>query len=200
MTKRNYVKRNGNPTKNGKFVNHNLAGIINHYKNVEKGIINYYSLANNYSKLAAKVHFILKYSCVLTIASKMKLKTKKKVFKKYGKDLNISNEKGKIIACYPTIDFKKPKKIYAKFIKRYDKDLVKTLDSKFNIEERKDLKRLCVVCSSNANIEVHHVKFLRKRPKKSDFLEDIVSKMNRKKVPLCQKGYVDVRAGKYGGI
>lgn len=76
---------------------------------MERGILNYYSLATNYSKLAGKIHYILKYSCVLTIASKMKLATKKKVFKKYGKDLNILNEKKKIIACYPTIDYKKPK-------------------------------------------------------------------------------------------
>jgi len=139
LIEKNYAKRNGNPTRNGRFINHNLADIINHYKTVERKIIYYYSLANNYSNLAVKVHFILKYSCILTIASKMKLKTKKKVFKKYGKDLNILNEKGKIIACYPTIDYRKPKKIYTKSIKKYDKDLVKTLESRLN-RGRKDLK------------------------------------------------------------
>jgi len=198
LIERNYVKRNGNPTRNARFINHTLADIINHYRAVERGILNYYSLATNYSRLAGRIHFILKYSCVLTIASKMKLRTKKKVFKKYGKDLKILNEKGKIIACYPTIEYKKPKKIYTKSIKRYDVNLVETLDSRLN-RGRKDLKRPCAVCGSNANIEVHHVKSLRKRPKKGDFLQNMMSKMNRKQVTLCQKCHSDVHTGKYDG-
>jgi hypothetical protein len=51
---------------------------------------------------------------------------------------------------------------------------------------RKDLKGPCVVCGSNANIEIHHVRSLKKRPKKGDFLSDMMSKMNRKQVPLCK--------------
>ena len=112
LIEKNYVKQNGNPTRNVRFINHTLSDIINHYRAVEKRILNYYSLATNYSRLAKKIHYLLKYSCVLTIASKMKLITKKKVFKKYGKDLSILNEKGKIIAYYPTIKYKKLKKIY----------------------------------------------------------------------------------------
>lgn len=198
LIERKYARRNGNPTRNGRFIHHNLPDIINHYRSVERGILNYYSLATNYSRMAARVHFILKYSCVLTIAAKMKLKTKRKVFKKYGKDLKILNEKGKIIACYPTIEYKKPKKIYAKSVKVYTTDLVKTLDSRLN-RGRKDLKGPCVVCGSNEKIEVHHVRSLRKKPKKGDFLQDMMAKMNRKQVPLCQKCHADVHAGRYDG-
>nr|YP_009317774.1 hypothetical protein Nram.m66 [Navicula ramosissima]AOY40378.1 hypothetical protein Nram.m66 [Navicula ramosissima] len=198
LIERKYATRNGNPTRNGRFINHRLPDIINHYRSVERGILNYYSLATNYSRMAARVHFILKYSCVLTIASKMKLKTKRKVFKKYGKDLNILNEKGKIIACYPTIEYKKPKKIYTKSVKVYTTDLIHTLDSRLN-RGRKDLKGPCVVCGSNEIIEVHHVRSLRKRPKKGDFLQDMMIKMNRKQVPLCQKCHADVHAGRYDG-
>lgn len=124
---------------------------------MERGILNYYSLANNYGNLAARVHYIMKYSCVLTIASKMKLNSKKKVFKKYGKYLNILNEKGKIIACYPTIDYKKPKKFFKKSIKIYNEDLIKQIDSKIS-RGRKDLKGPCVVCASSAKIEIHHLR------------------------------------------
>jgi hypothetical protein len=103
-----YATTTGNPTRNARFTNHRLTDIINHYCAVERGILNYYSLANNYVTIAARVHFILKYSCVLTIASKMKLKTKKKVFKRYGKDLKILDEKREIKVCYPTIIYKRP--------------------------------------------------------------------------------------------
>jgi retron-type reverse transcriptase len=103
LIKNKYATKTGNPTRNGNLINNRLPDIINHYFTIERGILNYYSSANNYRNLAARVHFILKYSCVLTIASKMKLKTKKKVLKKYGKDLKIINKKGKIITYYPTI-------------------------------------------------------------------------------------------------
>jgi hypothetical protein len=117
LIERKYANKAGNPTRNNRLINHQLPDIINHYRSVERGILNYYSLASNYKNLAARVHFILKYSCVLTIASKMKLKTKKKVFKKYGKDLSILNEKGKAVACYPAISYKRPRKseIHKKF-------------------------------------------------------------------------------------
>jgi len=39
-------KKGGNPTRNGRYINHQLADIINHYRSVECGILNYYSLAN----------------------------------------------------------------------------------------------------------------------------------------------------------
>ena len=106
-----YATKIGNPTRNVRFINQRLINIINYYCAVERKILNYYSLANNYANIVARVHFILKYSCVSTIASKMKLKTKKKVFKKYGKDLKILNEKKDIKVCYSTVGYKSPVKI-----------------------------------------------------------------------------------------
>lgn len=198
LIERKYATKAGNPTRNGRFINHHLSDTINHYRAVERGILNYYSLCNNYGKLAARVHFILKYSCVLTIASKMKLKTKKKVFKKYGKDLKILNEKGKIITCYPTIDYKRPRKSYLKSFKNFDENLIEKIDTRVRRGQR-DLKGPCVVCGSNVNIEIHHLRSLRKRPRKGDFLEDMMSKMNRKQVPLCKSCHLDVHAGRYDG-
>lgn len=139
LIKKKYANKAGNPTRNGRFINNHLSDIIKHYLTVERGILNYYSLCNNYGNLAARVHFILKYSCVLTIASKMKLKTKKKVFKKYGKDLKILNEKGKIIACYPTVDYKRPRKSYLKSVKNFDENFIEKIDTRVR-RGRGDLK------------------------------------------------------------
>lgn len=196
LIERKYATKAGKPTRNARFINHQLSDIINHYRAVERGILNYYSLANNYGNLAARVHFILKYSCVLTIASKMKLKTKKKVFKKYGKDLKILNDKGKIITSYPTLSYKKPRKTIN--LKRFEEDFIEKIDTRVN-RGRKDLKGPCVVCGSSENIEVHHVRSLRKRPRKGNFLEDMMSKMNRKQVPLCKSCHLQVHSGRYDG-
>ena len=197
LVERKYANRKRKPIRNARFINHQLVDIINHYRAVERGILNYASLANNYGRLAARIHYILKYSCVLTIASKMKLKTKKKVFKKYGKDLKILNEKGKIVISYPSISYKRPKKIPSN-IKYFSEDYIDKIDARIS-RGRRDLKGPRVVCGSNEFIEVHHVKSLKKRPRKNDFLEDMMVKMNRKQVPLCRSCHQQVHAGKYDG-
>lgn len=110
LKERGYTKKDGSPTRNGRFVNHPLYNIVEHYKMVEEGILQYYKLANNYGRVAARIHYILKYSCALTIACKMKLTTLRKVFNRYGKNLNIRNESGNIITSYPTVDYRRPKK------------------------------------------------------------------------------------------
>jgi hypothetical protein len=90
LKERGFCKGPGNPTRCGRLIHLNPVDIITHYKNVEAGLINYYSMANNYGRFTARVHYILKYSCALTLASKLRLKTLKGVFNKFGKDLTIN--------------------------------------------------------------------------------------------------------------
>jgi Type II intron maturase len=103
LREKGFANKSNNPTRNGNFIVLSLADLINHYKTIERGVLNYYGFANNYGRVAARVHYILKYSCALTIASKMKLKTLSKVFSKYGGNLNIKDGDGKIIANYPAV-------------------------------------------------------------------------------------------------
>lgn len=107
LIKEGFAKKGGVPTRNNRFVNSSLCDIVKFFQKIEKQILCYYYLADNYNLLASKTHYVLKYSCALTIASKMKLKTLKKVFNKYGRDLKIKNQQGTIVACYPTVKHKK---------------------------------------------------------------------------------------------
>lgn len=105
LKNKGFVNRTGNPTRNSRYLNFDLWNIIEIYKSIEKRILNYYNLANNYGRMAARVHFILKYSCALTISSKMKLRTLRRVFKTYGKNLAINHNGKKIM--YPSITYKR---------------------------------------------------------------------------------------------
>jgi hypothetical protein len=131
------MKKN-RPTHNAKFINNSLDQIIEYYKSVERGILEYYSLANNYGRLVSRVHFILKFSCVLTIASKMKLRTMKKVFRKYGKLLSVELKNGKTVS-YPTPSYCRPRNF--KVLKRFDENFIEKLDTRW-VRGRKDLKGL----------------------------------------------------------
>lgn len=199
LNERGYTKKDGSPTRNGRFINHTLYDILEHYKMVERGILQYYKLANNYGRVAARVHYILKYSCALTIASKMKLTTLRRVFNKYGKNLNIKDESGKIIINYPTVDYRRPKKFTIASILDYSslEAYIDQYDRRIQ-RGRKDLKGPCVLCGSNQDIEIHHVRKLSKT-KRKDYLSSMMSRMNRKQVPVCKKCHIKIHQGVYDG-
>ncbi len=102
------ARHGGKPTRWGKMLHFELAQIVNHYKTMWRGISNYYSFADNYERLG-RIHYIFKYSCILTIASKLNLNTAKKVFKKFGKDITIIVDNKKV-ASFPNENLAKPKK------------------------------------------------------------------------------------------
>jgi 5-methylcytosine-specific restriction endonuclease McrA len=130
----------------------------------------------------------------------MRLGTLKKVFRKYGKDISIRDELGGVVAKYET-----PKGYYErprKFLKPTYTDsdtLIRTLTYRIG-RGIKILNGICKICGSEKNIEVHHVKHLRKTGKsKKDFLTTMMIKMNRKQIPLCSNCHRKVHSGEYDG-
>jgi len=193
-----YTKPNSNPTRNGRFIQYTLHEMLNHYKAVERGILQFYRLANNYGRVAARVHYIMKYSCALTIASKMKLKTLKRVFKKYGRDLSIKNEKGEVTTNYPTAEYTRSKQKIRNFDFMSVEDLIADVDKRIK-RGRNDLKGPCVLCGSQQKIEIHHVRKLSRGSKKKDYLTTIMARMNRKQIPICKKCHIKIHRGVYDG-
>ena len=62
---------------------------------------------------------------------------------------------------------------------------------------QRNLRAPCVLCRSSKNIEIHHVKAIRKN-KSKDFLTQIIQRMNRKQVPLCRNCHRKIHRGDYG--
>jgi len=87
----NFIKKIGKvykPTRCGRLIHHDLHQILNYYNSIYRDLCGYYYICMNRA-LLVNIHYFLKYSCALTIASKIKLGTKRKVFKKYGDSLSI---------------------------------------------------------------------------------------------------------------
>lgn len=106
LRKKGFLNSKNKPIKNSNYVHNKLIKIVSFYKSLERKIMDYYSMAINFNRLAFKVHYILKYSCVLTIGSKMSFKTKKKTFKCFGKNLTVKTEKISISYVFiPYINF-----------------------------------------------------------------------------------------------
>lgn len=111
LTEKGFAKNGGIPIRSVRFLHFETNQIVNHFKQIWSGLSVYYSFADNYGSLG-RIHYILKYSCVLTLASKLKLKTAKKVFTKFGKDIIIRDKDNNIIASFPDVSLAKKKKIF----------------------------------------------------------------------------------------
>ena len=96
-----YVTKQGEPQRNTKLLNLSLYRVVQHYRALEDNLLDFYRLATNFSRFASRIHYLLRYSCVLTLASKMKLRTKRKVFKRFGKQLSIRDPISNTCISYP---------------------------------------------------------------------------------------------------
>lgn len=189
----------GRPTRVGKFIHLNLDMIIHQYLTVARGLLNYYSFVDNYARLRARVLYILLYSCALTFASKLKLHTLKKVFTKFGPKLSIKDKDGKVISSFDCTLFPTS----APGFKSSQSDPFAIIDRVVAATQRtrKRMSTECSVCRSKHNLEMHHVRHLRKAGAavKGDFLLAHMVRMNRKQIPLCSNCHHQVHRGLYDG-
>jgi len=74
-----------NPTTH--WVNYSHSEILHRYNWVIRSYLNYYSSVNNLHIFHKLIGYILRHSCALTLCKKFKLRSRKKVFKNFGKNL-----------------------------------------------------------------------------------------------------------------
>jgi hypothetical protein len=185
-----FLNSKNQPTRCGRYINMDLWNIIDSYKSIERGVLNYYSMANNYGRLSARVHYSLKYSCALTISSKMKLRTMRGSFKRYGKNLEIK-VRDKLIS-YSNISFKRPRNPIARLdasssFENYFESLVYSHE-----RQEGNFTGPCIICGSPDNVEAHHIISFENIKKR---LSMAVGKFTRKQVPVCKSCHIKVPKG-----
>lgn len=183
------------PTRLGWLTPFTEIQIVSYYNSIYRGLINYYSFVDDRS-LLQRVYYILKTSCALTLASKMRLKTKRKVYQKYGKDLTVAAE-GKRQLTFERYSHSRPQFSNSNY------DPFRSMDVYFSFRSKPNLLRSeeCCICGSKEKIEFHHVRHLRKTGQTlpRDFLQRSMSQINRKQIPVCQKCHIKIHKGKYDG-
>lgn len=141
------------------------------------------------------MHFILKTSCALTIASKLRLGTLHKVFKKFGPDLEIKGLDGNVLTSFPSESL-----VSKRF---FNADINWNPDKRFEKLSRAAARTIevlgspCLACESTSNVEMHHVRKLRSTTEriKMDYFTSLMSRMNRKQIPLCRPCHVKLHKG-----
>ena len=178
LVARGMAKPGGVPTSWGRMIHFENHQIVKHYWTIWLGISNYYSFVNNTGSLG-RIFYILKYSCVLTLAAKLKLGTKAKVFKRFGKDIAILDSNGKTLASMPNPSLANTFK-FSTLTLLFD---LKNLDGR----SQAVLDSPCTLCGTEIDVEMHHVRAIKdvsKQPK--DFMTAMMSRMNRKQIPVCR--------------
>jgi hypothetical protein len=73
------------------------------------------------------------------------------------------------------------------------RDPLKSIETVWNSKFTKSkLHAKCVICGSESNVEMHHVRKIRdmKNPDKQDFFTRQMAAINRKQIPLCKDHHI----------
>jgi retron-type reverse transcriptase len=194
----------GSPKASGIIFKYHDASIIQFYKNMALGLLNYYKPANNFHHVKKLADYHLRWSLIHTLAGKHKKKTHQ-IIAKYGKTPKIVLEskegKDKVLATFLT-----PNEINHRnrgYITTYDpinhrESLDKPI-TKLSLPKALFAKKCAVTNCTNTDIQVHHVRALRRvlhgykvesiksKNKSLKGLAKIESALNRKQIPLCRE-------------
>jgi group II intron reverse transcriptase/maturase len=191
LSRRGFCKLNGEPTPMMKWQELEVAQIISLYSSVNRGILGYYRPADNYGALT-RVQYILEYSLAKTIAMKMRKRLPGVL--KNGLEATVN---GKKVSFYKNQDWKVSRGAF----KTGDPnaDIVKT---SIKLRTRSKLGQNCCICGSESNLEMHHVKHIRRMDKagKEIGFARVLHAINRKQIPVCESCHDKIHAGKYDDL
>lgn len=184
-----FKKRHGKfiPTYVGRCINLDHQDILRYYNSVIRGVLNYYSFANNRKSLGSFVHG-LKLSCARTLALKYKLRRASQAYRRFGNKLKSPD--GSVELFIPST-FKAIKQ-FSCHIPLPDDVILSNWNRKLT---RSNLFKRCMICGSSDNIQMHHVRKVKDlknkaKKKKMDFFTMQMAAINRKQVPLCSSHHI----------
>ena len=177
--------------------------IVQQYNYMIAGFTNYFAPSvNNFSELY-KYIYLLNSSCYHTLANKYNCSIRK-IFKKFGRPLAVKSHK-------KTDSETKERKVYLMTPVRAKHAYRKVVESRKAIDTNQDftqprinwrtaykLTSHCVVCGSNKEVQMHHVKHVRKG--KIIGFGKILSNLNRKQIPVCKVCHIRIHRGLYDSI
>lgn len=197
----------GKPKAMTKWIYMKPEEIILRYNAVIRGYLNYYSFANNRNMLR-RVVWILSYSAVFTFSRKWNI-SPKKVFKKLGNPPSytkqVKSRKGLKEIKYTldcgdlTINPMKFDYIDGTFT-NVKENIDPAKIKYYSIRSHFTLDKPCCVCGTEQNVEMHHVRHLRKdAPGANNRLKRLFLQIKRKQIPVCKPCHKVIHDGKYDG-
>jgi len=137
----------------------------------------------------------LRHSCAKTLGRKFNIQSRAGVFKKFGDLLSTKVEPINSLAIqdnYKRLEFSQwPKRI--KFPEPFS-------NMDWSLRSQSSFWEPCIICGNENEIEMHHLKHIRKSNAKLSGFSLIMSKLNRKQIPVCKDCHHKIHTGKYDGL
>jgi len=191
LHQKGFCDKDGRPIHKAPWMLLDEEQIVNLYSSVNRGLQQYYRPADNWAELH-RVQYILKYSLAKTLAAKRKVAITKVI---KGKDISVQvTRKGqpKTITFYRNTDWTVNR---GAFTESPDVDLVRM---NVRLRTRSKLGLPCCICNAEINVEMHHVRHIRKMTEKqAQGFTRVLAMLNRKQVPVCQACHEKIHKGLY---
>lgn len=196
---RGFCTATGEPITKLGWANLDADQIVSLYSSMNRGIQNYYRFADNFNRLS-RIQYILRFSLARTLAAKYKISVKQ-VFRRFGGNITIpirtkDGQPDRYVSFYRNQDWKKKRTAFVTNDTRVD--LVRMA---IQMHTRSKLGKPCCICGSSSQVEMHHVRHIRKMgQKKPDGFTRIMRTLNRKQIPTCKACHDKIHRGHYDGI
>ncbi|EJB8442616.1 group II intron reverse transcriptase/maturase [Vibrio parahaemolyticus] len=201
LADRGICHSSGKPKSKGSWAQLDDIQIVELYSSIWRGYLNYYSFVDNRSNLR-RIQYILQYGCAKTLADKHRSSVRK-IFKKHGFALKVEIKDGNNevirVTQFP----------HHRSLARQPNNFLVT-DSTVNdggkavmfhrFRTRSKLDAPCCICGETENIEMHHVRHIRKIGDKVKGFTRVMQSINRKQIPVCQPCHSKIHNGKYDGM
>jgi len=197
LHQKGFCDGDGYPSSKVDWVAFDVEQIINLFKSINTGLLNYYRFVNNFAAMS-RIQYILRFSLAKTLAHKLRI-SMAKVFREHGKTLRFqweTREGTRTVEFVPNTDWTvtldgfmigtDPPDPLAKYIQ-------------FKAKSR--LRNPCFICGSKDKVQMHHVRHIRKMGnKKPTGFTALMRAFNRKQMPVCEECHQKIHRGEYDGI
>jgi group II intron reverse transcriptase/maturase len=168
--------------------------IVMLYSSINRGVQQYYRPVDNWARVQ-RVQYILKYSLAKTLAGKRKSRIARVI---NGGEIKIRTwrkGKEKEIAFYQNHDWASRRDGFANSAK------VDIVQMNLRMRTRSKLGLPCCICGDAENVQMHHVRHIRKMDEKHErgFIRVMIA-LNRKQIPVCIRCHRLIHNGQYDGL
>jgi group II intron reverse transcriptase/maturase len=165
--------------------------IILRFNSVIRGILGYYTAVENRNQFSY-ILWLLKFSAVFTLSRKLNL-SPKQIWKKYGNPVTIyyiSKDEQRSIKLFNPNTLSRDRTLKLGNFYNFDQLSVKF----YAVRSHHIWDEDCIICGNINNVEMHHVKHIRKGEVKG--FTQIMKQLNKKQIPVCRPCHMKIHSGK----
>lgn len=194
LKQRGFCNGSGQPTHKAGWTTLDDDQIVSRYSAINRGIQEYYRPADNWPELW-RIQYILKYSLAKTLALKRKVPITQ-VMKSRDISVTVKRKDGLAkITFYQNMDWKVKRDAFSQ------NPAVDLVQMSIRLRTRSKLGWPCCICGNANDVEMHHVRHVRKMSeKKATGFTRIMAIMNRKQIPVCSTCHTKIHRGEYDGL